>query len=102
MEAAVAAGYSCPSWQQDNVVTLAAESGRCSDTDVFTTYLSMEAVQEMAQGMKESDLAMQETVEEMGGEPLPTTTLLVGPNWIINSPDAAELQPELGGSVATW
>jgi hypothetical protein len=39
-EAAVAAGHRCPSWVQDNVVTLAAGSGHCSDADVFTTYAS--------------------------------------------------------------
>src|SRR5215203_4347338 len=37
-DAAVEAGYSCPNWKQDNVVTNAKQSGTCTDEDVFTIY----------------------------------------------------------------
>ena len=104
-DAAVAAGYACPSWVQDNVVKLAAESGRCSDSDVFTTYLSESSRDESVQIHK----AMAKETREMfaddeDADPALTDeeVLLVGPNWIINSDDAASLQPELGGQVVRY
>ena len=39
-DAAVAAGYVCPSWNQTNIVEKASESGNCSDDDVLSTYTS--------------------------------------------------------------
>lgn len=92
-DAAVSAGYSCPSWQQDNVVAAAAESGSCSDSDVFSTYLSTDARDETVQRFKDlrSDI-------DIGGE----TTLLVGPNWVINSNEAATLKDALGGTLVTF
>ncbi|EKA62261.1 hypothetical protein B277_03008 [Janibacter hoylei PVAS-1] len=104
-DAAIAAGYACPSWVQDNVVKLAAESGRCSDSDVFTTYLSESSRDESVQIHK----AMAKETREMfaddeDADPALTDeeVLLVGPNWIINSDDAASLQADLGGQVVRY
>lgn len=83
-DAAVAAGYPCPSWKQDNKVTLAAGSGSCSSADVFSVYLTQDAVQQL--------------VTKAKGLP-GNRTWLVGQNWVINAPDSAiaKLQPILGG-----
>ncbi len=83
-DAAVAAGYPCPSWNQDNRVTLAAGSGSCSSADVFSVYLTQDAVQQL--------------VTKAKGLP-GNRTWLVGQNWVINAPDEAiaKLQPVLGG-----
>lgn len=84
-DAAVAAGYECPSWTQSNHVTAAAQSGSCSDEDVFSTYLSETAVQDNVEDLKSF------------GE----IHLLVGPNWIINveQPSLDMLAEGLGGTV---
>lgn len=87
-DAAVAAGYECPSWTQSNHVTAAAQSGSCSDVDVFSTYLSEAAVQDNVEGLKSF------------GE----IHLLVGPNWIINieQPALDMLAAGLGGTVVEY
>lgn len=102
--AAVAAGYACPSWEQDNVVTLAAESGHCTDSDVFTTYLSESAREEAVRGLKQMAKDTRELFEGEDVDPALTDeeVLLVGPNWIINSIEAPELQDELGGQVVRY
>lgn len=84
---AVSAGYPCPSWNQDNKVVAAAESGTCSDSDVFSTYLDRNSTQDAAALLKST----------------PATNLLVGPNWIINAgPDGIRLlQAALGGDLVT-
>ena len=84
-DAAVAAGYECPSWTQDDRVAAAAQSGTCSDADVFTVWTNEEAKQAMI-GLLKS---------------LGDASLLVGPNWVINGEDAPALQEELGGTVVT-
>jgi hypothetical protein len=91
-DAAVAAGMTCANWVQDNVVKEAAESGHCSDEDVFTTYTTdadLQAAVENARGMSEM-------LRENKIEPSPN---LVGVNWIINAPGADKLAPKLGGTV---
>jgi hypothetical protein len=88
-DAAVAAGYACPSWEQDNVVAAAAESGHCSDGDVFSVYTSESARDEVVSFMK-----------GMATKEIPLS-LLVGPNWIINSEDASALESALGGVVVS-
>lgn len=104
-DAAVAAGYACPSWVQDNVVTLAAESGRCTDSDVFTTYLSESSREEAVQtlkGMAKDTREMFADDDDVDSTLLDEEVLLVGPNWIINSDDAPSLQPTLGGQVVRY
>jgi hypothetical protein len=91
-DAAVAAGYTCPSWTQDNVVTLAAESGHCSDADVFTTYASAGQLEEAVSTRK----GMNELLTKNNVAASPT---LVGENWMINGDAVTDLQPELGGTI---
>lgn len=104
-DAAVAAGYACPNWQQDNVVAKASESGRCSDSDVFSTYLSEAVRDDVVQSLKDMSRDTREMLED--GEDvdpalLEEDVLLVGPNWVINAEDAASLQEELGGQVVRY
>lgn len=84
-DAAIAAGYECPSWVQSNNVKNASESGTCTDADVFAVYPSSEAVQETVDAAKAS----------FGG------VWLVGENWTINAPTVVlpNLQKVLGGTV---
>jgi hypothetical protein len=91
-DAAVEAGYICPSWVQDNVVVLAAESGHCSDADVFTTYASPGQLDEMvAQTKSNNQMLASATV---GANPT-----LVGENWMIHSEGAIDIQPKMGGTI---
>jgi hypothetical protein len=91
-DAAEAAGLPCSGWVQDNIVTDAAESGHCTDEDVFTTYITdadLQAAVENARGMNE-------LLREKKIDPGPT---LIGPNWMINAPTADKLAEKLGGTV---
>lgn len=86
-DAAVAAGYDCPSWEQANHVTLAAESGTCSSADVFMTFTGEGDRDELVGLLKQNlgDVGMH---------------LLVGPNWVINTEDGLDaLQEALGGTI---
>lgn len=85
-DAAVNAGYPCRSWVESNKVTLAASSGTCSDSDVFSVYLSADAVQQVVTNLK-----------GLPGE----VHLLVGQNWVINADDEhlSGLQVRLGGQI---
>lgn len=89
-DAAVAAGYACPSWEADNAVEKAAESGHCSVGDVFATFATPGDLQ--AQLEMTRDFA-----NEFDMDPEPT---LVGPNWTINTADPEALQKALGGTVS--
>lgn len=86
-DAAVAAGYACPSWDHTNVIEKASESGSCSDSDVFSTYAS------------EAD--RDEVVGFLQANDSPDLALLVGPNWIINGDGAPALEAKLGGTTVT-
>ncbi|MDX3006755.1 hypothetical protein PWY87_34125 [Kribbella solani] len=91
-DAALAAGLSCPSWVQDNVVQAAAESGTCSDDTVLSTYATDADLQfalENLQGMNEM----------MKEKNVPVGPQLIGANWIINAPGADGLASKLGGTV---
>ena len=85
-DAAVRAGYECSDWQQANIVTLAASSGTCSSADVFSVYLSSDAVQQVVVAQK-----------GLPGD----VHLLVGQNWIINAPAESlpALRDALGGQI---
>lgn len=87
-DAAVAAGLECPNWRQSNKVTAAAESGTCSSSTVLSTYLSERDKREVVANHKQFNDMLDDD-----------DPVLVGPNWIINSPQAAELQQLLGGTV---
>lgn len=91
-DAAVQAGFSCPNWVQDNKVKLAAESGTCSDSDVFATFASDGDLQQQLDLTR----SMNDLLKENNVAPDPT---LVGPNWTILSPQAPELATKLGGTV---
>lgn len=93
VDAAIDAGYDCAQWVQDDAVTLAAESGHCSDADVFATFASEGDLQQQL----ETDRSMDDLLKESGIEPDPT---LVGPNWSISGPDAPALADALGGTVS--
>jgi hypothetical protein len=87
-DAAVNAGYACPSWVQDNKVVAAAQSGTCSGKDVFATYLSEaerdRGIANLKQFASQFDIKL---------------VVLVGPNWSINSDEAPKLQSTLGGTI---
>lgn len=84
-DALVAAGYECPAWEQADQVKLAAQSGSCSDADVLSVYV----------GAEDRDVVVA-TLKEFGG-----ASLLVGENWILNSPEAPAFQAKMGGVVVT-
>ncbi len=86
--AAVEAGLDCPDWEKTNQVVNAAQSGQCDGNSVLATYSTDADLQATLDGAR--DLA--ELAPIFG-------TWLVGPNWTINSPQAEELQPRLGGVV---
>lgn len=92
-DAAIEAGYVCDEWVQDNVSTLAAESGHCSDADVFATFASAGDLQ----GQLSTDRELNQLLEESGLDPDP---VLVGPNWTIKGPHADALADALGGTVS--
>ncbi|MDK9342142.1 hypothetical protein [Propionibacterium freudenreichii] len=85
-DAAMSAGYPCPAWTSDNKVQNAAQSGRCSDKDVFSIYLTSDAVQQTVTAQKRLGAGIH---------------VLVGQNWIINAPAAnlPTLKTALGGTI---
>jgi hypothetical protein len=92
-DAAVAAGYPCPFWQQDNKVDNSSASGTCSDSDVFSIYANDVALQaQIAQSKTNA-----KTLTDAGLSADPT---LVGPNWMINMPAKylGQLHAKLGGT----
>jgi hypothetical protein len=82
-DAAVAAGLPCPHWQQSDVILDASESGDCSGNAVISTYATAARL----------DRAVERVTSFPGG------VVLVGPNWIINAPQAPKLAKVLGGTV---
>jgi hypothetical protein len=89
-----ATGYPCPSWKQDDVVTLAAESGSCSDDDVFSIYASDQKLEDQVSTTKE----LNKMSRDASVAPTPT---LVGPNWMVNIPAewASRVQAGIGGEL---
>lgn len=91
-DAAISTGYECPSWQQKNHMPMAAGSGSCSGSDVFSIYANEEQV----------NAQIEETKRLLEG--LAGFAWLVGPNWIINS-DAESmerLRAEMGGVIVIY
>lgn len=83
-----AAGGSCPQWTQDNAVDDARESGNCGSQTVLMVFNTQEEAETRA-GVLEQMLSAFEM----------DVNLLVGENWLVNSPDASLVEPTLGGSL---
>lgn len=81
------AGAKC-TFKQDNQVTVAAESGDCGTDTVLMTFT----------GESDRDTAVS-NLKSLGE--MMDVNLLVGPNWILNSPDSATYKDSLGGTVVT-
>jgi PBP1b-binding outer membrane lipoprotein LpoB len=76
-------------WDHSDHVTAATASGKCSDQSVIMLFADQEdrdSVVGTLQSFKLEDSDL---------------TLLVGENWIINSPEAEEMQATLGGEWIT-
>lgn len=82
----IKAGGSCPSWKQSNVITSALQSGDCDSSSVLSLYGSADAATSSAMITKNG-------MVKMGMSP----HLLVGENWVINSPQVESLQTKMGG-----
>lgn len=82
------AGGDCANWKQDNRVTLAAESGSCDADTVLAIYTSV--------GDRDSLIDVIRGFADILG-----MHLLVGPNWIKNSTDVADIRESLGGTLVT-
>jgi hypothetical protein len=80
------AGGSCSSWVQDNAVTGALQSGNCDSETVLMFFGSKEDASDRA-------LDLKKTTKDFGFTP----HLLLGENWLINSPQVDLVEPELGG-----
>ncbi|GAA2177202.1 hypothetical protein GCM10009784_26890 [Arthrobacter parietis] len=92
-QAYVAAGGDCSELVQRNSVSLAAESGDCNDQTVISTYISTADLSELIQTNK----ALNEEYDLESD-----SVWLTGQNWIINSPDAVEMQEKLGGRLVSF
>lgn len=85
----VEAGGDCPEWNQTNAIKLALESGDCSGDTVLSIYASAADRDEVVDDLTEA-------LADIGGP-----TLLIGKNWMINTPDPAATAESLGGTVIT-
>lgn len=85
-DAFVKAGGSCPNWVQADRVKLAAQSGDCSGNVVLSTYLSTDLRDEAVTTLKSFGSGIH---------------LLVGKNWVINTPNPESFTEKLGGTVVT-
>ncbi|NQU36396.1 MAG: hypothetical protein HQ526_02220 [Actinobacteria bacterium] len=91
-DAAVLAGLPCPKFQISNQVADAAQSATCSDAAVLSTFATDADLQSaLARFRSFTDL-----MTETGAD---SNSLLVGPNWTINAPEAKALQPVMGGVI---
>jgi hypothetical protein len=86
-DAFVEAGGDCPEWEPTNRVALAAESGECSGNTVLSTYAS--------------ESSRDQVVSDLKSIALDGVNLLVGENWIINTPTPSDYVDTLGGTVVT-
>lgn len=81
-DAAVQVGYQCPNWQETNHVTVASGSGSCNDDDVFMLFSDEGQVPDTAAFLQSSG-----------------STILSGPNWIINGARVGAIKDALGGTL---
>jgi hypothetical protein len=93
-------GGSCPSWKQENQVTLALETGSCSESNVMSIYSSRAVAEEQNRAYKKFVLdVMPSWVQE--DRPI---SLLVGANWILNETNSTTVgafQAAFGGDLIT-
>lgn len=88
-DAFIAAGGGCSFWEQNNYMSMAAGSAFCGEETVLSIYTSEENRDSaVATLVSDADL--------FGG-----VTLLVGPNWVVSSPDSSAVRAELGGTLVT-
>ena len=85
-DAFVAAGGDCDEWVEGDMVTLAAQSGDCSTSTVLSIYISEADKSTVVANLKAFGSGVH---------------LLVGENWIINTPDPASYLKGMGGTVVT-
>lgn len=86
-DAFITAGGECGTWEQTNQVRLAAQSGTCGPKSVLSTYSTKADLDEMVSTLK--------AFSPDG------YSLLIGPNWAINSPQVESIYKKLGGTLAT-
>lgn len=80
------AGGDCSAWEQTDAVKVAAQSGDCTRQTVLSVYVSATSRDQVVTFAKTSGVAAH---------------LLVGENWIINTPNPEEYVKKLGGTVVT-
>lgn len=88
-DAAVDAGLPCPRWRQTDRYEVAAEYAKCSGSTTLSTYSTRADLQEALATLRTLNLPLGEEA----------TPLLVGENWIIQSPHAPKIADRLGGVV---
>lgn len=82
-DAFIDAGGVC-NWEQTDVVKAATASGECSSHTVIMLFSDRSERETVVSNLQQFKLE--------GG-----LTLLVGENWVINSPEAEDMQSQLGG-----
>lgn len=85
-----AGGY-CPDWVQNDNVTSAAQSGDCTEHTTLMIFTSTDDRDQVVANNKSF---------ASYGEGIPIN-LLVGENWIINTPNPDQFAEQLGGTVVT-
>lgn len=88
-DAAVDAGLPCPRWRQTDRYEVAAEFGKCSGATALSTYSTSADLQEAVTTLRALNLPLGEEA----------TPILVGANWIIQSPHVPKIAGRLGGAV---
>lgn len=83
----VDAGGVCNDWKQQNQVTVAAQSGQCGGETVLSTFTTTADRDKMVA-----------TIKAISPDSL---TLLVGPNWVINSSQVDKVYKTLGGTLVS-
>lgn len=81
----VAAGGTCGEWEQKDTVALALTSGYCNGDTTIQVFDSV--------AKRDRFITDQETILDA------TIPLLVGPNWVVNTPSAEKYAGALGGTI---
>jgi hypothetical protein len=95
-DAAVAVGYACPMWKQNNAVGLALESGNCSHQDVLMIFDTQTELEKQVELYRENKVEHDELFE---GQDLTFNPTLVGANWMIHGDGAVAVAEELRGTI---
>jgi hypothetical protein len=82
------AGGSCDQWEQTNAVIGSSESATCDGQTVLSVYSTSSLAIEAASSLR--DLTIQFGL---------TPSLLLGDNWLINSPDVQLVRETIGGTL---